>query len=77
MNRDFPGCPGIKNLPCNAGHAGLIPGWETKIPHTTEQPSPHATTTEPLHSGAQAPQLQSACTPTKSPSMALRTDAAK
>ena len=30
-NRDFPGGPVVKNLPCNAGDAGLIPGWGTKI----------------------------------------------
>ena len=27
---DFPGGPGAKNLPCNAGDAGLIPGWELR-----------------------------------------------
>ena len=27
-NRDFPGGPVVKNLPCNAGDAGLIPGWD-------------------------------------------------
>ena len=25
---EFPGDPGIKNLPCNAGDMGLIPGSE-------------------------------------------------
>ena len=31
-----------------AGHgkSGLIPGWGAKIPHATEQLSPHARTTE-------------------------------
>ena len=29
----FPGYPEVKNLPCNAGDAGLIPDLETKIPH--------------------------------------------
>ena len=29
---DFPGGLGIKNLPCNVGNAGLIPGQGTKIP---------------------------------------------
>ena len=24
--RDFPGGPAVKTLPCNAGNAGLIPG---------------------------------------------------
>ena len=30
----------------NAGDSGLIPGQGTKIPHATEQLSPHATTEE-------------------------------
>ena len=30
--RDFPGSAVVKNLPSNAGDAGFIPGWETKIP---------------------------------------------
>ena len=35
--RDFPGGPVVKNLPCNAGDTGLNPGQETKIPHATGQ----------------------------------------
>ena len=31
--RDFPGGPVVKNLLCNAGDIGLIPGQGTKIPH--------------------------------------------
>ena len=27
----------VKNLPCDAGDVGSIPGWGTKSPHTTEQ----------------------------------------
>ena len=34
---DFPGGLAGKNLPCNAGGTGLIPGWETKVPHDPEQ----------------------------------------
>ena len=34
-NRDFPGGPVVKNPPSNAGDAGLIPGWGTKIPHVS------------------------------------------
>ena len=64
----------VENPPSNAGDAGLIPGQGTKIPHAAGQLSPRATTielthlnerahmpqtTEPLHSGARAPQLQS------------------
>ena len=37
----------LKNLPCNAGDLGLIPGRGTRIPHAVEQLSPSATTTEP------------------------------
>ena len=33
--RHFPGGPVVKNLPCNAGDLGLIPGWGTKTPHAT------------------------------------------
>ena len=45
--RDFPGGPGVKNPPSNAGDAGSIPGRGTKIPHAVEQLSPRAATTEP------------------------------
>ena len=33
----FPGGSVVKNLPCNAGDAGSIPGQGTKIPHAMEQ----------------------------------------
>ena len=39
--RDFPGGPVVKNPPSNAGDVGLIPGWETKIPHAAGQLSLH------------------------------------
>ena len=42
----FPGGPLVKNLPCNAGHAGPMSGCRTKIPHAMEQLSPQAMTTE-------------------------------
>ena len=45
--RNSPGGPVAKNPLCNSGDASLIPGWETNVPHATEQLSPHATTTEP------------------------------
>ena len=35
--RDFPGGPVVKNLPCNAGDTGWIPGRGTKIPHASGQ----------------------------------------
>ena len=36
----------VKNLPCNAGHVGSIPAWETKIPQAVEQLSLCATANE-------------------------------
>ena len=71
--RDFPGGPVVKNPLSNAGDVGSIPGQRTKIPHATEQLSPHTTTielahlnkrahvpqiTEPTCSGAHTPQLE-------------------
>ena len=47
--KDFSGGPAVKNLPCNGGDAGLIPGQGTKIPHIVEQLSPNAATPEPTH----------------------------
>ena len=35
-----PGCPVVKNPPCNAGDVGSIPGQGTKIPYAAEQLSP-------------------------------------
>ena len=46
--RDFPGGPGVKNPPSNAGDTGSIPGQETKIPHATGQLSLCATTRDPM-----------------------------
>ena len=43
--KDFPGGPVVKNLPCNAGDKGSIPGWGNKIPQAMEQLNPCATTT--------------------------------
>ena len=43
---DFPGGPVVKNPPSNAGDAGSIPGWGTKIPHALGQLSVGATTIE-------------------------------
>ena len=47
-DRDFPGSPVVRNLPCNAGDESLIPGWGTKIPQAMELQSPHVTTIEPV-----------------------------
>ena len=42
LDVDFPGGLVVKNLPCNAGKVGSIPGQETKITHAVEQLSPCA-----------------------------------
>ena len=42
----FPGGPVVKNLPCNAGEIGSIPGRGNKTPHAAEQLSLHTATTE-------------------------------
>ena len=58
---DFPGGPVVKNPPSNAGDAGSIPGWETRLSQAAGQLSPWATTTEPVRLSereAQAPQLE-------------------
>ena len=39
---DFPGGPGVTNLPCSARNGGSIPGQGTKIPGSVEQLSPCA-----------------------------------
>ena len=67
----------VKNPPSNVGDKGSILGRGTKIPHAVGQLSPRVTTTEltllnkrahmpqttePMCSGARAPQLQSPCT---------------
>ena len=39
----------VKDLLCNAGYTGLIPGRGTKVPHAVDQLSPRAATTEPTH----------------------------
>ena len=39
----------VRNLPCNAGDTGSIPGQGTKIPHASEQVSPRMATSESVH----------------------------
>ena len=65
----------VKNLPSNAGDAGLIPPGGAKIPHAEGQLSLRATATEPTCSGASMPQLErEALTPQqKIPSAATKT----
>ena len=53
-SRDFHGGRLIKNLPCNAGDMGLIPGWGTKIPHASGQLSSRTTTRQPQQNKAVA-----------------------
>ena len=66
--RDFAGDPVVKNPSCNAGDASSIPGWGTKIPHASGQLSPCTAITEPMRSGALAPQVErSLCAATKNP----------
>ena len=55
---NFPGSPGVKNPPLNAGDSGSIPGQGTKTLQAVGQLSQYATTTKPLHSGACAPKLE-------------------
>ena len=57
--RESPSGPVVKNLPCNAGGAGLIPGWVTKILYAMEQLKAHVPQLEPAHSRAHMPQLES------------------
>ena len=52
---DFPGGPGVKNPPSNAGTVGSIPGQGTKIPYAAGQLNLPATTTEPTCPGALEP----------------------
>ena len=40
--QDFPGSPVVRNMLCNAGDPGSIPGQGTKILHATRQLSPNA-----------------------------------
>ena len=46
----------VKSLPSNAGDEGSTPGQGTKTPHVSGQLSPRSTTTEPMSSGACAPE---------------------
>ena len=48
----------VKNLPCNAGEAGLIPGWGTKISYDMEKLSLCAAPRESVCHNEQLPVLQ-------------------
>ena len=65
LGRDFPGGPVVRSPPSNAGDAGSIPSWGTRVPHAREQLGLHATATEPANcngkpmpSGTHVPQLE-------------------
>ena len=69
---DFPGGPVDKNLPSNAGDAGLIPCQGTKISHASGQLSPCTATR------AQAPQEKPLCVQLdKAHALQVRASAAK
>ena len=53
---DFPGGPGVENLPANVEDVGSIPIWRSKIPHARGQLSPHTATTDPMCSRTHAPE---------------------
>ena len=44
--REFPGCPVVRNPPSNVGNVGSIPGRGSKVPHASEQLKPPMTTRE-------------------------------
>ena len=54
----FPGIPVVKNTPCNAWDAGLIPSQWPKISNATGQPSPHAPTRESSHCNERSHMIQ-------------------
>lgn len=43
---NFPSGSVVRNLPCNAGDLGSIPGRGSKVPHTSEELSLCVATTE-------------------------------
>lgn len=47
QQKDFPSRPMVKNPPSNAEDPGSIPGWGSKIPHTSGQLHRRTATTEP------------------------------
>jgi len=56
--KDFSCGPVVKNLPCNAGNIGSIPGRGSKIPHSAEQLSLSSTDTEPVSFCQPRPKLK-------------------
>ena len=68
-SRDFPDHPLVKNLTSKVENTESIPGGGSKISHAAWQLSLPATTTEPMGSEADRPQLErSPCATMKDPS---------
>ena len=63
----LPGCPVVKNPPCNAGDVGFDAFWRTKILHAAEQISPHTTAREPTSCSywTHEPQRENSCVTTE------------
>ena len=50
QQREFPGGPGVRNPPSNAGDTGSIPGQGTKIPHARQRGKKKKKFLKKLHS---------------------------
>ena len=57
-DRNFPGGPVVKNLPCNTVNMGSIPDWGTEIPHAMKRLSHAAQLLKPVCSRAPVLQLR-------------------
>ena len=53
---DFPASPGVRNMLCNAGDTGSIPGQGIKLPHATKQPSLNTVESVCLNQSVEVPQ---------------------
>ena len=69
----------VKNLPCNAGDSGSIPGQGTQIPHVSEQLRLCTTTTEPMCTAGESvrPPREIRTIQPRSRGLQLRPDAAE
>ena len=56
--QDFPGGPVLRNSPFNAGDAGSIPGWGTKIPHAEGKLTSCASATKSANCNERFPKIQ-------------------
>ena len=56
--QDFPGGPVLRNPPFNAGGAGSIPGWGTKIPYAEGKLTSCASATESANCNERFPKIQ-------------------